>query len=66
MTLDDWMKAQGLKDADVAARVAGLSRSQVCRLRNRTSIPSPKTARKLEVLTGIPAEKLIFAERRAA
>ena len=65
MTLDQWMKAEGLKDADVAARVHGLSRSQVCRIRNRTSIPSTKTARKLEVLTGIPAAKLIFVERAA-
>lgn len=59
------MKDKGLRDADVAARVSGLSRSQVCRLRNRTSIPSPKTAKKLEVLTGIPAEKFVFADRAA-
>lgn len=57
------MEAKQLKDADVAERVAGLSRSQVSRIRRRISIPPPQTARKLAVLTGIPVEAFMLAER---
>lgn len=63
MTLQEWMDAKHLTDADVAAKVGGLSRSQVSRIRRRVSIPSPETALKLAKLTKIPAKEFIFAER---
>lgn len=65
MTLQEWMDSHDLTDAQVAARVDGLSRSQVSRIRRRKSIPSPDTAKKLSELTKIPAEKFVFAERAA-
>lgn len=63
MDLQEWMKRKGYKDADVAALVDGLSRSQISRIRRRVSIPSPETALKLAELTRIPAKNFIFAER---
>lgn len=65
MTLQEWMDLKGWKDADLAAHVEGLSRSQISRIRRRKSIPAPETAKKLEGLTGIPAERFVFAERLA-
>lgn len=65
MTLQDWMTKQKLSDADVAARIEGLSRSQVSRIRRRVSIPSPETALKLSKLTKIPPEKFVFVDRAA-
>jgi transcriptional regulator with XRE-family HTH domain len=65
MTLDEWMKAKKFKDADVAERVEGLSRSQVNRIRRRKSIPPLSTARKLAVLTGLPVEAFVIVERAA-
>jgi transcriptional regulator with XRE-family HTH domain len=64
MTLKEWMRAKEYTDADVAERVEGLSRSQICRIKNRTSIPSVATARKLSVLTGIPVEQFLVADRQ--
>lgn len=60
-----WMKAKAYRDADVADRVEGLSRSQVSRIRRRKSIPPLQTARKLAVLTGIPVEEFVIADRAA-
>jgi len=57
------MELKRLSDADVAAAIDGLSRSQVSRIRRRKSIPPPATARKLADFTGIPAEMFVFAER---
>lgn len=65
MTLQEWMDLKGWKDADLAARLPGLSRSQVSRIRRRKSIPPPETAKRLEEVTGIPAERLAFEERAA-
>jgi transcriptional regulator with XRE-family HTH domain len=65
MTLQEWMKHKKLTDAALAAQVSGLSRSQVSRIRRRVSIPTPQTAKKLEEVTGIPAEAFVFAERAA-
>lgn len=59
------MDAKKFRDADVAERVEGLSRSQVSRIRRRKSIPPADTARKLSVLTGIPPEAFVLAERAA-
>lgn len=63
MNLQEWMADRGFKDADVAERIEGLSRSQVSRIRRRWSIPPLQTARKLSVLTGIPVESFMVAER---
>lgn len=63
MNLQQWMDAHGLKDHQLAERVAGLSRSQVNRIRRRVSIPSPSTAKKIAEVTGIPPEALIFVDR---
>ena len=57
------MDAHKLSDADVAAKIDGLSRSQVSRIRRRVSRPSPETALKLAELTRIPAERFIFEDR---
>lgn len=65
MTLQQWMDRKGLTDADVAAKVEGLSRSQVSRIRRGVSRPSPETALKLAKLTKIRPETLIYAERAA-
>jgi transcriptional regulator with XRE-family HTH domain len=65
MTLQEWMDKRKLNDAQVAARVDGLSRSQVSRIRRGVSRPSPETALKLSQLTKIPPQKLIFAEQVA-
>lgn len=62
--LKQWMKQRDLKDADVAARLEGVSRSQISRIRRGVSTPSPKTAEKLSKLTRIPPAKFIF-EREA-
>lgn len=64
-TLEAWMEANSLRDADLAARVDGLSRSQISRLRRRKSIPPPQTAVKLAELTGIPVADLLLAKRAA-
>lgn len=63
MTLQEWMDRKGFKDADVAARLDGISRSQVSRIRRRVSRPSPETAEKLSKLTRIPAARFIFEMR---
>jgi transcriptional regulator with XRE-family HTH domain len=65
MNLAEWMKANELRDHELAARVPGLSRSQVSRIRRRKSIPSPETAKKLAEITGLPAEALVFVDRAA-
>lgn len=63
--LETWMATNKLTDAALAARLEGLSRSQVCRIRRRKSIPTPQTAKKLEAITGIPAASFVMAERAA-
>lgn len=65
MNLQTWMLANEIKDAELAARVPGLSRSQVSRIRRRKSIPGPETAKKLAEVTGLSAEALVFVERAA-
>lgn len=65
MDLQTWMKLKQMSDADLAAQIDGLSRSQVSRIRRRKSIPPPETALKLAEATGIPAEMFVFAERAA-
>jgi antitoxin component HigA of HigAB toxin-antitoxin module len=63
MNLQEWMSEKNLNDAALAAKVDGVSRSQISRIRRRRSIPTTATAKKLEAVTGIPAEALVFAER---
>lgn len=65
MTLQEWMKLKNMNDAEFAAEVKVLSRSQISRIRRRKSIPSPQTAKLLEETTGIPAASFVFAERAA-
>lgn len=54
------MDRKALSDADVSAKVEGLSRSQVSRIRRGKCRPSPETALKLAQLTKIRPERLIF------
>ena len=63
--VSEWMKERDFKDADVAERVEGLSRSQVNRIRRRKSVPPLQTARKLAVLTGLPVETFVLVDRAA-
>lgn len=65
-TLKRWMEENGKTDADVAAAVGVVSRSQVNRLKNGESKPSFDSASALEQLTGIPAGKLFQAAGEAA
>lgn len=65
MNLAEWMSWKKLDDAEVAAMV-GLSRSQICRIRLRRSIPSPATAKRIAEKTGLSAEGLMFVERERA
>lgn len=62
MTLQQWMERNGLNDAALAARVEGLSRSQVNRIRRGVSRPTPNTARKLATITGIDVAKFVLGE----
>lgn len=62
MDLAEWMKAKGLKDAQLAEQIGTLSRSQVSRLRRRRSRPQLETAKTLEEITGIPAGDLMTVE----
>lgn len=62
MKLQEWMTDNDLTDEALARRVEGLSRSQINRIRNGKSIPTPETARKLEAVTGIPAAKFVMGE----
>jgi len=63
MTLKEWMAAKGLNDAELARRLDGrLSRSQVNRIRNGKSRPTPDAARILERETGIPAERFVMGD----
>lgn len=62
--LEAWMNDQEVSDEQLAAKV-GVSRVQVLRLRTGQNRPSPKTAKKLEAVTGIPASELIFEGRPA-
>lgn len=62
--LATWMETAGLRDEQVAERLAGkLSRTQVCRIRLGASRPSTESAEALEGLTGIPAWKFLVAKR---
>jgi transcriptional regulator with XRE-family HTH domain len=58
------MEAAEITDEKLAEKV-GVSRVQITRLRNRANLPSLKTARALESVTGIPAGKFLTEERRA-
>lgn len=60
------MEREGLNDAAVAAKVEGLSRSQINRIRRGASRPTPDTARKLEALTGISAGAFVLGEAGAS
>lgn len=64
-TLQQWMTRKSLTDADLAARIEGISRSQISRIRRGVSTPSRKTAEKLSEVTKIPAARFIFGEPRA-
>lgn len=55
LSLDDWMTAQGVTDAQLAEQVGHVvSRSQINRIR-RGRRTSPDVAVELERITGIPA-----------
>jgi transcriptional regulator with XRE-family HTH domain len=58
------MSDNGITDEQLAAKI-GVSRVQVLRLRKGENKPSPQTAEKLEIATGIPAGEFIFGERAA-
>lgn len=60
MKLAKWMEDHGLTDAELAARVEGLSRSQINRIRRGESKPRPDKARLLEAVTGIPAADFVM------
>lgn len=64
--LAEWMRQQGRSDAEVAADVGQISRSQVSRIRRGTSRPSWRVAKALEQTTGIPADALMGAADRSA
>jgi plasmid maintenance system antidote protein VapI len=57
-SLQEWMKVEQRKDADLAP-VLEISRVQVSRLRRKVNGASRKTALKLEQLTGIPWHNFI-------
>jgi transcriptional regulator with XRE-family HTH domain len=57
--LQNWMSENEMKD-DVLAEKVEVSRVQVLRWRLRQNRPSPKRARKLEKVTGIPAGDLMM------
>lgn len=65
MNLEQWMSVHAVKDAELASRIDGVSRSQISRIRRRKSIPSPETAKKIVAVTGLPLEALVFVERAA-
>lgn len=55
MTLEQWMAAKKLKDADVARLLEDtVSRSQISRIRRGDCFPTQKTARALETLAKAP------------
>lgn len=57
--LEQWMTRSAIKDGVLAAQL-GVSRVQVLRLRRGENRPSPKTARRLEEITQIPAGDLML------
>jgi len=63
MTLQQWMDAKGWKDAEVAKKLGGISRSQVSRIR-RNGTRSLPTAQRFAALTKLPVEA--FAPRGVA
>lgn len=62
MSLAQAMKERGLTD-EALAKLAGVSRPTITRIRNGSRLPSINVAAKLERHTGIPAAD--FAEREA-
>lgn len=61
MTLEKYLKQNELKDGDLAVRV-GVSQPCIYRLRKGYRRASPELAKKLEKVTGIPAETFVFAK----
>lgn len=59
MTLHQWMETEGVTDAELAARVRVLSRSQISRIRRGLSAPRRNAARALAEVTGIPFADLL-------
>lgn len=57
-----WMSANGETDQTLAPKL-GISRVHVSRLRRDIHRPRPDLARRLEVVTDIPAAAFIFAGR---
>lgn len=62
MTLQDWMKSQGLDDAALAERVGILSRSQISRIRRGKSKPKAEAAKLLAEITEIPVASFLLGE----
>lgn len=62
--LADWMRRKGETDQSLAPKL-GVSRVHVSRLRRTIHNPSPELAKRIELVTRIPAAKLIFEERAA-
>ena len=62
MTLQEWMTAKSLNDADLAARVGILSRSQISRIRRGKSKPKPEAAKALAKITRISVAKFLLGE----
>lgn len=60
--LSQWMRLNGETDQSLAPKI-GVSRVHVSRLRRNIHKPSPELAKKLELVTQIPAAEFIFGER---
>lgn len=56
--LETWMTANGVRDAELAEAV-GISRSQICRIRQGKVAPSLAVAARIEAFTGVPAALLL-------
>lgn len=63
--LGRWMKVYSETDETLSPKL-GVSRVQVSRLRRDCCKPSPRTAQRLEKLTGLPASTFIFGDVQEA
>lgn len=61
MTLDEYIRDKGVTEAELAGQV-GVTQPYIGRLRKRYRRASPEVAKKLEKVTGIPAETFAFAK----
>lgn len=52
MLLRDWMRVEGVDDAEMAERIGGISRFMVHKLRFRQRGPSIRVAVRIETISG--------------